>query len=47
MYELTIFNLDAGKEFKEVYYSPYLFEKRKKKLFYSKKLVVLRSRRLY
>ena len=47
MYELTIFDLNTGKEFKEIYYSPYLFEKRKKKLFYSKKLIVLNSRKLY
>lgn len=47
MYELTIFDLNTGKEFKEVYYSPYLFEKRKKKLFYSKRLVILRVRKVY
>ena len=47
MYELTILNLNTGKEFKEVYYSPYLFEKRKKKLFYSRKLIILKIKKYY
>lgn len=47
MFELLILNKLNGKEFIEYCKNPYFLQKRKNSLKYSKKLVLLRVRKVY